>query len=89
MEIGLVLEWSQQALRTALVLGSVPLMVALAVGVVVGIVQTLTQVNEPVVGLVPRLVAVLIALLVALPWLVRTWVAFTIELIGSLPSRLG
>jgi flagellar biosynthesis protein FliQ len=73
----------------ALVLGSVPLLVALAVGVVVGIGQTVTQVNEPVIGLVPRLLAVLVAVLVALRWLVTTWVAYAVELIGSLPERLG
>jgi flagellar biosynthesis protein FliQ len=84
-----VLDWSREALRMALVLGGIPLLVALAVGVVVGIGQTVTQVNEPVVGLVPRLVAVLVAVLVALPWLVATWVAYAVELVGSLPERIG
>jgi flagellar biosynthesis protein FliQ len=89
MDVALIVDWSQQAIRVALVLGGIPLLVALGVGLMVGALQTLTQVNEPVVGLVPRLVAVLLAVLVALPWLVRTWVAFAVELIGSLPDRLG
>jgi flagellar biosynthesis protein FliQ len=89
MDASHVLDWSQQALRMALVLGGIPLLVALAVGVLIGIGQTLTQVNEPVVGLVPRLVAVLVAVLVALPWLLTTWVAYAVKLIASLPERLG
>jgi flagellar biosynthesis protein FliQ len=83
-----VIDWTQQALRVTLVLGAIPLLVALAVGVVVGIGQTLTQLNEPVVGLVPRLVAVALAVLLTLPWLISTWVAYAVELIGSLPERL-
>ena len=83
-----VLDWSQHALRMALVLGAIPLLAALVVGVVVGIGQTLTQLNEPVVGLVPRLIAVVVAVLLTLPWLVSTWVAYAVELIGSLPDRL-
>jgi flagellar biosynthesis protein FliQ len=89
MDAAHVVDWSQEALRVALVLGGIPLLVALAVGVLVGIGQTLTQLHEPVVGLVPRLVAVLVAVLVALPWLVATWVAYAVELIGSVPERLG
>lgn len=89
MDAASVLDWSQQALRMALVLGGVPLLVALVVGIVVGIGQTLTQLQEPVVALVPRLLAVALAVLVALPWLVSTWLAYATELIGSLPERLG
>jgi flagellar biosynthesis protein FliQ len=72
----------------ALVLGAIPLLVALVVGVLVGIGQTLTQLNEPVVGLVPRLVAVLAAVLLTLPWLIATWVAYAARLVESLPDRL-
>jgi flagellar biosynthetic protein FliQ len=83
-----VIDWSREALRMALLLGGPLLAVALMVGLVVGVVQTLTQMNEPVVGQVPRLVAVLAAVLVALPWLVGRWVAYAVELIGSIPDRI-
>jgi len=83
-----VIEWSREALRMALLLGGPLLVVALVVGLVVGIGQTLTQMSEPVVGQVARLAAVLVATLLALPWLVGRWVAYAVELFGSIPDRL-
>jgi flagellar biosynthesis protein FliQ len=88
MDMNLVITWSREALRVALLLGGPALLAALAVGILVGIGQTLTQMHEPVIGLIPRLVAVLLVVLVALPWLLGTWVAYAVDLIGSLPSRL-
>ena len=84
----LVIEWSREAVRMALLLGGPLLAVALVVGLVVGIVQTLTQMNEPAVGQVARLVGVLGAILTTLPWLFGRWVAYAVALIGSIPDRL-
>jgi flagellar biosynthesis protein FliQ len=83
-----VIDGSREALRMALLLGGPLLMVALVVGLIVGVGQTLTQMSEPVVGQVTRLVAVLVAVLVALPWLMGRWVAYAVELFGSIPDRL-
>ena len=88
MEMAQVIDWSREALRMALLLGGPLLAVALVVGLVVGVGQTLTQMHEPVVGQVPRLVAVLVAALIALPWLLGRWVAYAVDLIGSIPDRL-
>jgi len=89
MDSSLVIDWSREAVRMALVIGGPLLGVALVVGLIVGIVQTLTQMHDPVVGQVPRLVAVLLAALVALPWLIGRWVAYAVELIGSIPNLMG
>ena len=88
MEPAQIIDWSREALRMALLLGSVPLGAALAVGLIMGIVQTLTQLHEPVVGLVPRLIAVIVVLLAALPWLLGAGVMFTVRLIETIPERL-
>lgn len=88
MDPGLVLDWSREALRVALVLGAPVLLAALLVAVVVGMVQTLTQMHEPVVGMIPRLAVVLVVSLAILPWMLDTWVAFAVGLIGSLPGQL-
>jgi flagellar biosynthetic protein FliQ len=88
MEMTQVIDWSREALKMALLLGGPLLAVALVVGLVVGVGQTLTQMSEPAVGQVARLVAVLAATVVALPWLLGRWVAYTVELIGSIPDRL-
>jgi flagellar biosynthesis protein FliQ len=83
-----VIDWSREALRMALLLGGPLLAVALVVGLIVGVGQTLTQMHEPVVGQVPRLVAVLAVAMIALPWLIGRWVAYAIDLIGSIPERI-
>lgn len=88
MEMSLVIDWSREAMRMALLLGGPPLAVALVIGLVVGVGQTLTQMHDPVVSLVPRLFAVLLVVLVALPWLLGRWVEFTVELIGNLPDYM-
>jgi flagellar biosynthetic protein FliQ len=85
----LLIDWSREALRLALVTGAPLLAVALAVGLVVGIAQTVTQLHEPVVGLVPRLVAVAVAALVLLPWLVGQWVGFAGPLIEAIPGLVA
>lgn len=88
MEMTQVIDWSREALRMALLLGGPFLAVALVVGLVVGVGQTLTQMQEPVVGQVSRLVAVLAVAMIALPWLLGRWVAYAVELIGSIPDRI-
>jgi flagellar biosynthetic protein FliQ len=89
VETSLLIDWSREALRLALVLGGPMLAMALVVGLIVGVGQTLTQLHEPVIGLVPRLVAVVIVALLLLPWLLGRWVAFTGPLIESIPDLIG
>lgn len=83
-----VIDCSREAIRMALLLGGPILLVALVVGLLIGLIQTMTQMHEPVVAMIPRLMAVLVAGMVSLPWLVSRWIAFAVELIGSIPERM-
>ena len=85
MDTSLVIEWTREAIRLALLLGAPMLVTALLVGMVIGIGQTLTQLHEPVISLVPRLIAVVVAALLVLPWLIGRWSGFTTLLIESIP----
>jgi flagellar biosynthesis protein FliQ len=87
--MSLLIDWSREALRLALLLGGPMLAAALVVGLTVGVGQTLTQLHEPVIGLVPRLVAVVIVVLLLLPWLLSRWVAFAGPLIQSIPDLIS
>ena len=89
MDASQVIDWSREAIRLALVLGSPLLAVALVTGLVVGVGQTLTQLHEPVIGLVPKVFAVVTAVLVLLPWLIGRWSDFTAGLIESLPRLVA
>lgn len=86
MDTSLVIEWSREAIRLALILGAPLLLTALFVGLLIGVGQTLTQLHEPVISLVPRLIAVVVAALVLLPWLIGRWAGFTTLLIESIPT---
>jgi flagellar biosynthesis protein FliQ len=88
MDISHAVDWSRQALWTALLLGGPLLVAAFLVGLIVNVGQTLTQLHEPVVGLIPRLVAVTVVLILILPWMLSRWAAFAVELIGSVPDLL-
>ena len=88
MELTHAIDWSRETLRMALLLGGPLLAAALLVGLLINVGQTLTQLHEPVVGLVPRLVAVAVVMLVILPWMISRWVAFAVDLIGSIPDLL-
>jgi flagellar biosynthetic protein FliQ len=88
MDTSLVIEWTQEALRMALLLAGPPLLAALVVGLLIGAGQTITQMHEPVVAQIPRLLAVVVVVLLVLPWLLGSWVSYASQLIGTLPDRM-
>lgn len=81
-----VLEWSQEALRLALVLSLPVLATALVAGIVLGLLQTVMQLNEGAFAQIPRMIVVGVAVMLLLPWMIGQWVSFTIALIGSVSS---
>ena len=88
MNSALVIDWSREAIRMALLLGGPVLLAALVVGILMGMGQTLVQLHEPVVGLVPRLIVTLIVLLAVLPWMLGVWVQYAAALMDSIPDLL-
>jgi flagellar biosynthetic protein FliQ len=88
MDSSLIVDWSREALRLAMLLGGPLLAVALVTGLIVGIGQTLTQLHEPVIALVPRMIAVLVAVHVLLAWFISRWTGFTASLIDAIPSLI-
>ena len=89
MDTTLVIDWTREAIRLTLLMGGPFLVVALVVGLIVGVGQTLTQMHEPVVAQVPRLIALVVAGLILLPWLIGQWVAFTGQIIRSIPGLIS
>ena len=81
-----VVELGQSALTTILILAAPLLLAALVVGLVVGILQTVTSIQESTLTYVPKMVAVIVVFIVCLPWLSRTMVSFTTQLLVNLPQ---
>jgi flagellar biosynthetic protein FliQ len=84
-----VLSIARDALWLTLLLASPLLLAALAVGVLVGVVQAATQINEMTLSFIPKLLA-LAAVMIALgPWMLRTLLEYTRQLIESIPGLLS
>jgi flagellar biosynthetic protein FliQ len=83
-----VIEFGQHALYVAMMVAAPLLLTALLVGLVIGVVQAATQINEMTLSFIPKVVAMAVVALIAGPWMLRTLVQFTRQLIESLPGAV-
>jgi flagellar biosynthetic protein FliQ len=83
-----VINIGQQALYIAMLIGAPLLLTALGVGLIIGMVQAATQINEQTLSFIPKLIAMALVLVVAGPWMLRTLVQFTQQLIENLPATV-
>jgi flagellar biosynthesis protein FliQ len=83
-----VLQFGQHALYVAMSIAAPLLLTALAVGLLVGIIQAATQINEMTLSFIPKLLAMSTVGLIAGPWMLRTLVQFTHDLIVGLPGAI-
>ncbi|WP_266184040.1 flagellar biosynthesis protein FliQ [Dyella humicola] len=81
-----VIEFGQHALYVAMMIAAPLLLTALVVGLVIGVVQAATQINEMTLSFIPKVISMALVMLIAGPWMLRTLVQFTRQLIESLPS---
>ncbi|MFM7128737.1 MAG: flagellar biosynthetic protein FliQ [bacterium] len=88
MDAQWVLDWSQEAIRMAIVISLPVLATALVAGVVLGLLQTIMQLNEATFAQIPRMIVVSLAVMLLLPWIVSQWVGFTTSLMGSVANGL-
>jgi flagellar biosynthesis protein FliQ len=81
-----VLELSQRAVMLTLMLSGPILGLGLVVGLVVSVFQAATQIQESTLTFVPKILAVCAGLVVCGPWMMRSLVTFTTNVLNSLPS---
>lgn len=77
-----------EALRMVLLLSLPMLAVGLVVGIAISLFQAVTQIQEMTLTFVPKIVAVFLTMVFAAPWLIRTMVSFTRQIIESIPDLL-
>ena len=58
---------------------------SLLVGLVVSTFQAATQINEQTLSFLPRLITTMVSIMVAGPWIVRSMLEFTSQLITTIP----
>ncbi len=84
-----VMSIGSRALEMALTLAAPLLLAALITGVVVGAFQAATSINEMTLSFIPKLVVLALTLAVAGPWMLKTLVGYTRELILSIPGLIN
>ena len=83
-----IMEIGQHALYVAMLVAAPLLLTALAVGLLVGVIQAATQINEMTLSFIPKLIAMAVVALITGPWMLRTLVQFTRQLIEGLPGAV-
>ena len=78
-----------RALEIALALAAPLLLAALLTGVIIGAFQAATSINEMTLSFIPKLLAIALTLAIAGPWMLKTLVGYTHELIVSIPGLIN
>ncbi len=78
----------KEAVYTILLL-SLPLLgLSLLVGLLISIFQATTQIQEQTLTFVPKILVIFLSLIIFGPWMLNLLVAFTTNLISSIPSLM-
>ncbi len=83
-----IIQLSQKAMRTVLMLASPMLGFGLLVGLLVSIFQATTQIQEATLAFVPKIVAVLIAFIVFGPWILSVIIEFSENLFMNINTYI-
>ena len=83
-----VMALAHQAMQVTLLLAAPLLLVALVSGLLVSLFQAATQINEMTLSFIPKLIAMAAVALITGPWMLRTLVRFTHDLITGLPGAI-
>ena len=84
-----VISVGQYAIMVMLMIAAPPLLTALAVGLVIGVFQAATQVNEMTLSFIPKVVALVLVLIATGPWMLKTLMNYTEQLIREIPYLIG
>ncbi|MHB1871577.1 MAG: flagellar biosynthesis protein FliQ [Steroidobacteraceae bacterium] len=84
-----VMNLGTSALELTLMLAAPLLLAALITGVVVGAFQAATQINEMTLSFIPKLLVLSLVVALTGPWMLKTMVEYTRELILSIPQLVN
>lgn len=84
----LVMEFTAEALKVAVLLAAPMLLFGLIAGLVISIFQAVTQINEITLTLIPKMLAVVLALVIFFPWMLNIFLNFTSNLFSNIPNYI-
>ncbi len=83
-----VIYLGREAVYTILLTAGPMLLASLLVGLLISIFQATTQIQESSLTFVPKIIAVFVILLLFGPWILNLLIAFTTNLLYSIPNLL-
>ena len=86
MSVELAIEIYREALRTAALVATPILGIAMAVGISISILQTITSINEQTLTFVPKIAAIAITVGIALPWILGHLMGFLTLVLSQAPG---
>jgi flagellar biosynthetic protein FliQ len=86
MNQAVLLDLGRQTVLLIIMLSAPLLAVTLITGLLVSIFQAVTQIQEMTLAFVPKILGVFLVLALFGPWMLNTMLAFTANLLASLPS---
>jgi len=72
-----VLYWSQQAIKTSILVAAPTLLGGMIIGLVVGIFQSVTQIQEMTLTFIPKMAVGIVIIMLFMPWMLETLTDFT------------
>jgi flagellar biosynthesis protein FliQ len=85
----MIMAIGSRALEMTLALAAPLLLAALLTGVLVGAFQAATSINEMTLSFIPKLIAISVTIAIVGPWMLKTLVGYTRELIISIPGLIN
>lgn len=86
MNAELAVELIKNMILQAITLAAPLLIVGMTVGLAISLFQTVTSIQEQTLSFVPKALAIISVLIVALPWMLRTLMEYSVELIQKMPD---
>jgi flagellar biosynthetic protein FliQ len=83
--ISLIVDMMGVAMKVALPM----LGIALIVGLVISVLQAVTQIQEQTLSFIPKILGLVVVIAIAGPWMLDTVVTWTTELWTGIPTTIG
>ena len=83
-----IIHLGREVFFTAVMIASPMLIAGLIVGVTISVIQTATSIREQTLTFIPKIVAVVVSLILFMPWMMKTLLNFSTELINNIPSYI-
>lgn len=83
-----VLDIFRETIKTTLLVSAPLLGAGLLIGLLVSIFQSVTQIQEMTLTFIPKILGAVLALIIFLPWMMRTLIDFTANLIIHIPDYI-